>query len=287
MRRLHFYYTILLLCSPLLLKAQLPAAPPDSPGEVVIADTSYKAAEDSAYMEEESYESDSDTDTIVTPPHYLWDQLLPVNADTIEDFTSNRLILRKVPGTLMDELRADKDMQYKRKKQEPSNLGWLLDAYLAIIELVRLFHRVIFLVFLCILIGISLAYLKRNGYIFRGKGEDVTVDLKSQEEDLDPTVYEQQINAAIADGKYRLAVRLLYLQTLRLLSDKGVITYSREKTNAAYLRGMISTPWYKAFAGLTLDYEYIWYGEVPVNNEQFKTIHRQFSQFMNELGYTR
>lgn len=268
MRKASFYYILLLLlCSSFLLKAQSPT------------DTVYA---------EEAEEEYTDEDTVV-PVHYLWDQQLPVDADTMSDYYSGRLILRKVPGKLMDEMRADKAMKYKlsrKKEQERSDLTWLAEIYLAFLQLFGLFHRLILAILLGGLIVATYTYLKRNGYISAKKAAAGT-DVKITDEDLEITVYEQQITDAIAQGKYRLAVRLLYLQTLRLLSDKQIITYSREKTNAAYLRSMISTPWYKTFAGLTLDYEYIWYGERPVSSEQFKVVHNQFSQFMNELGYTR
>jgi hypothetical protein len=148
-----------------------------------------------------------------------------------------------------------------------------------------------FLILLLLLAGIGFllfVFLKRNGYVFRRKkSDDLDTAVKLTDEELDVQTYQAQIEQAISAGKFRIAVRLLYLQTLRVLMDKGIVTYSKEKTNAAYLRGMISTPWYRLFATLTLDYEYIWYGEMPVDDEQFNVIHRQFSQFMNELGYTR
>ncbi|MVT10921.1 DUF4129 domain-containing protein [Chitinophaga tropicalis] len=269
MRKASFYYILLLLlCSSFLLKAQAPT------------DTVYA---------EEAEEEYTDEDT-VAPVHYLWDQELAIDADTMSDYYSGRLILRKVPGKVMDEMRADKAMKYKlsrKKETERSDLTWLENIYLAFLQLFGIFHRLILALLIGGLITATYTYLKRNGYISTKKEAATGTDIKLTDEDLEITVYEQQITDAIAQGKYRLAVRLLYLQTLRLLSDKQIITYSREKTNAAYLRSMISTPWYKAFAGLTLDYEYIWYGERPVSSEQFKTVHNQFSQFMNELGYTR
>jgi hypothetical protein len=130
-------------------------------------------------------------------------------------------------------------------------------------------------------------YLKRNGYLFRKSPQHVAKVTILDDDVQTVEQYQRQVEQAVQAGKFRLAVRLLYLQTLQVLVAKEVVTYSREKTNAAYLRSMISTPWYKKFAALTLDYEYIWYGEVPVNIEQFNTIHSAFRQFINELGYTR
>jgi hypothetical protein len=230
-----------------------------------------------------------DTSTVQAAPkvHYLWDQEIP--ADTADE--SDGLILRQVPASLVKKFRADKDLRYIRKKKEESGFSFSDSIQLFFFFLVRFvsaFYWLLIIVIALVLGIVLYNYLKAQGYIFRGKGavmNDGTVLLS--EEELDLATYEKQIQAAITGGKYRLAVRLLYLQTLRLLVDKEVIIFSKEKTNATYLRAMSNTTWYKSFAALTLDYEYIWYGEIPVNDMQFSAIHQDFSRFMNELGYTR
>lgn len=240
------------------------------------------------YSEDETdstFEEDSVEETAA--PHYLLDRVTPLSADSLFDYENYPIVIREVPAAVMKKLKANKALQYDKKQKAPRNTGFMDSILLGFIKLVQVFYPVIIIVVLgglAFLIGL---FLKQNGYLqFKKKGgKDVSVELS--EENMELSAYEQQIQAAVAAGKLRVAVRLLYLQTLRLLADKEIITFSKDKTNAAYLRLMSQTPWYKAFANLTLDYEYIWYGEVPVNNEQFSVIHRHFNQFMNDLGYNR
>lgn len=236
----------------------------------------------------------ADIDTVVSLNNapYLWDQAVPMDADTVEDYDeASSLLIRKVPADVRDKFAKDKSLQYRQlppKKETSFNWGWTYYLFRAIAWFVTTFWVVIVIVVLAAM-GIALfMYLRKNGYVFKRSKVQFDEQLLPQDDtDYDFNGYEKQIQQAVAEGKLRLAVRLMYLQTLWLLADKGIIAYSKEKTNAAYLRSMSQTQWHKPFARLTVDYEYIWYGEVPVNNEQFRVIQGQFSQFMNDLGYTR
>ncbi|PSL29685.1 DUF4129 domain-containing protein [Chitinophaga ginsengisoli] len=289
MRKMRVHYILVLLCLPLFVKAQQ-SVPPEQFDSMVAADmvataTQREAAEEAA--DSSTRENISQHEKALAD-HHLWDEAVPAMADTMESYADYPLVIRAVPDTIMKALLADNDLQYQKKEPaRQKDMSWMNDIFSAILRLVGLSP---FAIICFILSGVGLLlylYLKQNGYLFKRTKRDADKTVKLTEEELDVATYHQQIEQAISSGKFRVAVRLLYLQTLRVLVDKGIVTYSREKTNAAYLHSLVSTPWYKAFATLTLDYEYIWYGEMPVNNEQFNVIHRQFRQFMNELGYTR
>jgi hypothetical protein len=238
-----------------------------------------------------STEYAADTTVAAVPAvHYLWDQEVPINPDSTDydDDEGYGLRLRQVPASLIKELKADKNLQYIKKQPKKNNLAFLETVFFFIFMFIRSFYWILIIVIVLVLALILYNYLKGQGYVFRRKGKSFDDEIAAlSDEELDLSTYEKQVQAAITAGKLRLAVRLLYLQTLRLLSDKELIIFSKEKTNAAYLRAVAQTTWYKSFANLTLDYEYIWYGEIPVNEAQFEAIHKHFSQFMNELGYTR
>jgi len=290
MRKMRVHYILILLCLPLFIKAQT-SVPPEQWDSMVAEDMMATAAKREAA--EETADSSAREDISqhaqkVLADHHLWDEAMPAMADTMESYADYPLVIRAVPDTIMKGLLADKELQYQKKEPKPrKNMPWLNEILAAIMRLVGLSPFTI----ICFILGgvgvLLYLYLKQNGYLFKRTKPDADKTVKLTEEELDTATYHQQIEEAISSGRFRIAVRLLYLQTLRILMDKGIVTYSREKTNAAYLRSLVSTPWYKTFATLTLDYEYIWYGEMPVSNEQFNVIHRQFRQFMNELGYTR
>ena len=284
MRKMCLYYILITLFLPLWASAQesVPAEKWDSMVAADMVETvTKKEAEE---VVDDSVVAAADK---VIQEHYLWDQATPVIADTIQSYADYPLVIRNVPDTMMKVLQGDKKLHYVLKKKEPPRRSGWADFLNAVFNLIAMLHKLIIAIVVVFLCWLVYLYLKQNGYLFRKTQQDTGKSVHLTEEEQDVDTYQQQIEEAIAAGRFRLAVRLLYLQTLRVLIDKDVITYSREKTNAAYLRSMLSTPWYKKFAALTLNYEYIWYGETPVNNQQFNDLHREFRQFMNELGYTR
>ncbi|SFW57218.1 DUF4129 domain-containing protein [Chitinophaga sancti] len=234
----------------------------------------------------------ADIDTAEAPATatYLYDRTVPMDADTIDDYDdASALLLRKVPAEVKDKFRKDKDLVYhQRPPKKPSDFRWLNAIVMGLMYFFKYSWWLIVLIILVAMGAAIFVYLRRNGYEFkRGKSAKVQEEVLLTEVEHDAGAYETQIQQAIAEGKLRLAVRLMYLQTIRILADKQIIEYSKEKTNAAYLRSLSQTPWHKLFARLTVDYEYIWYGEVPVSGDQFSTIQGQFKQFLNELGYIR
>lgn len=89
---------------------------------------------------------------------------------------------------------------------------------------------------------------------------------------------------AIKNGDYRLAIRYLYLHTLKRLSEKKFIQVHPTKTNYEYVNEMRKHRLANDFAALTLQYEYVWYGEYPVDQNLFDRMHDGFNQFNKNLG---
>ena len=84
-------------------------------------------------------------------------------------------------------------------------------------------------------------------------------------EDIHAVDFQARLAEAEAAGNYRLALRLGYLQLLKHLADQGLIRWQPDKTNHAYLAELPPTgPLRPAFRELTRQFEYVWYGELPL-----------------------
>ena len=103
-------------------------------------------------------------------------------------------------------------------------------------------------------------------------------------EDIHAINFDDTIAKAIADKNYRLAVRLLYLRSLKQLNDAGLIKWRLEKTNLAYLSELENEEHKKLFGLLTLRFEYVWYGDFPINKDVFQNIDALFSELKNRLS---
>ncbi len=91
--------------------------------------------------------------------------------------------------------------------------------------------------------------------------------------------YDIEIQKAISSQNFRLAIRLLYLQTLKRLAEENIINYKQERTNSDYVMQLFNTSYYKDFFRLTRHFEYAWYGQLPVAPASFDVIRNEFSSF--------
>jgi hypothetical protein len=100
----------------------------------------------------------------------------------------------------------------------------------------------------------------------------------SPEDDLDG-----QLTHFIQIKDYRQAVRYLYLKTLRLLSDRGMIRYHSESTDHDYWQQLSATPQARPFRDLITIYENVWYGEFPLGDVLFVRLHQYFEEFYKSV----
>lgn len=139
---------------------------------------------------------------------------------------------------------------------------------------------------LTILIGILIYVLvnyigKDLAGIFNRKSTSVPLSNTEVLENIHEINFDDRIDQAIQQQNYKLAVRLLYLRTLKQLSDAQLIHWKLEKTNSAYLQELNNADQKRVFTALTYQFEYIWYGDFPVNRLTFQNIYNSFQDFKN------
>ncbi|MEO7215836.1 DUF4129 domain-containing protein [Mucilaginibacter sp.] len=143
----------------------------------------------------------------------------------------------------------------------------------------------VFLKYFFILAGVSalvFLILKLSGinmlHLFRKKPYS-TLAYSESVENIHEIDFEAEIEKAIAVHNYRFAVRLLYLRSLKQLSDNGLINWQINKTNTNYVYELSNAEQREAFKRLTLQFEYVWYGDFLINGEIFKRINALFNTF--------
>ncbi|HET9746305.1 MAG TPA: DUF4129 domain-containing protein [Chitinophagaceae bacterium] len=121
-----------------------------------------------------------------------------------------------------------------------------------------------------------------NSALFARSRKNIPSDktVERREDTNDPDVL---LRNAIRSGNYRLAVRYLYLQVLNKLADRNIIEVNSNKTNYEYVNEMRKHKFANEFASLTLQYEYVWYGEYPVDEKLFAQIQGSFARFTKNL----
>lgn len=139
--------------------------------------------------------------------------------------------------------------------------------YVALIILVALALFIIFKV-----LGLDLA-------IFSRKSKSVEVPYSDVEDNIHEINFNEEIDKAIASGNFRLAVRLFYLRILKQLSDANQINWQPEKTNQTYISEITDASRKHTFKNLTDQFEYVWYGEFAINQQQFDQMKTGFENF--------
>jgi hypothetical protein len=123
-----------------------------------------------------------------------------------------------------------------------------------------------------------------NFFDERVKNESFTQIIENLEENIHDADFELLLKQAIDNKEFKLAVRILYLQAIKQLSDKQLIIWKREKTNSHYVREMSTDKQGRTFSFLTLVYEQSWFSNYHVDQERYSIISEQFFKFLNNLN---
>ncbi len=120
--------------------------------------------------------------------------------------------------------------------------------------------------------------------IFRRKPRIVNLPYSESIENIHEIDFDTDIEKAVAQHNYRLAVRLLYLKCLKQLNDASLIKWQPEKTNGAYVNELNSPAQRSTFKLLTRQFEYVWYGDFAIDGDIFKHINVLFQKFKNDMA---
>ena len=120
--------------------------------------------------------------------------------------------------------------------------------------------------------------------LFRRKSTSAPIPYSEFFEDINTIDFDAEIESAIAKRNYRFAVRLLYLKSLKHLSNAGLIAWQIDKTNGVYINELTNREQRIAFSILTRKFEYIWYGEFLIDGEVYKNINSSFQDFNKRVA---
>jgi len=129
-------------------------------------------------------------------------------------------------------------------------------------------------------------FIKLNpGRAFMKPQDSPEVILSEDEEIIRDKDIPGLIERALTKGDYRLAIRYYYLLMLKLLKDYELIDYQYEKTNREYRQEISNPLTAERFQQLTRLYDFTWYGDFSVNQQQFSQAKQQFLAFQNHLNH--
>jgi hypothetical protein len=176
-------------------------------------------------------------------------------------------------------LKALNKAEEKKQRQPPEPPGFLSALLGSGIVGLLLWAFVIFF------IGFILYRLFLSDGGFRGKSKTMKEMLPGVEEEIitHESDFDALIRQALQNSNYRQAIRYQYLRTLHLLAGKNLVALAPDKTNFQYVTEIANRDYQQAFAGLTLNYEYVWYGEFEIDKNIYDKIETGFRQLNQKI----
>ncbi|NER16070.1 hypothetical protein [Spongiivirga citrea] len=136
------------------------------------------------------------------------------------------------------------------------------------------------------LLGLVIYFIVRaimndeGNWIFGRASDKGVVNAIDVETNIHETDFIALVKQAKEEKNYRLAVRYYYLWVLKNLSSKELIEYDVEKTNSDYQHELKDKNLQKDFGYTSYLYNYIWYGEFDVNEDEFKKASAAFDSLI-------
>lgn len=108
-------------------------------------------------------------------------------------------------------------------------------------------------------------------------------DNEEMHENIFKLSYAQLLRNAEQEQDYRVGIRLLFLQTIKILSETKYIQYQPDYTNLHYLQQLHQSKLYNEFSLLIRSYEYVWYGKFELSHERYTSIKNSFLMFQHKI----
>lgn len=122
-----------------------------------------------------------------------------------------------------------------------------------------------------------------NASSFFSRKSKMVAPLNIQEEHIENVDLDSYIKNALKEENYRLAIRYMYLKSLKLLSLNNIINWHFEKTNSDYSREIQSEGLKENFKKASYLYDNIWYGEFALDKAGFENAQKDFERLNQNI----
>ncbi|MBS9766147.1 MAG: hypothetical protein KGV44_01245 [Flavobacteriaceae bacterium] len=122
---------------------------------------------------------------------------------------------------------------------------------------------------------------KKGNWFFSKKNVVVNPEVNPLEEDIHEIDFPTMILQYEQAENYRMAVRYQFLLVLKNLTDNDKINWHIEKTNSDYLKEFTDNKDRKQFEKISRIFDYVWYGEFPVDKAKYESLIPEFQFFKN------
>jgi len=207
---------------------------------------------------------------------------------------SSKLQVKQFNKQAIEKFRANKDFDYNGQGAGyqvslwDRFWAWVWDAITSVLAHVPNGGSILEYLLLAVAIGFLVYFILRSAGIdpirlWQSDAKKIDVPYSESLENIHEINFDAEVEKAISQHNYRLAVRLLYLKCLKQLNDSNLIRWQIDKTNSAYLFELTDTSQKQAFGTLTRQFEYVWYGNFSIDQHAFGNIYGLFQDFKKQM----
>jgi hypothetical protein len=201
--------------------------------------------------------------------------------------------VRLLSDDLLDKYKNDPEFNYDGGPEEADD--WItkiknwINQQLAILRSSKTYSTLLDYLYYALMIAALILIIRglikadRRGLLF-GKINSNEIKMIESEEDISQINFDELIAAAAERKDYKLAVRYLFLKSLKLLSEKELIELRNNKTNHQYLSEIKNNRISNAFQIATSRFEWIWYGDFPVDEKVMKSSQKDFNELFGLIA---
>lgn len=231
---------------------------------------------------------------------------LSIGEDSIKSFFSNAenepdnvgvpdsaaVTSRSFGQARLDELKADPTLQYKEPPTIAESLwdrfwNWIGSLFRSLFKgafTTDWGQVVLYILGTALVVFLVLVLLKVDGLkiFFYGRGAQ-KLNYQVIDENIHEMDFEKLIQQAVQQKDYRRGVRLVFLYSLKMLSDANHITWEQGKTNHDYVAELKAQELKGGFSELSVYFEYAWYGNFAISGETFGKVQGVFSEWRGKV----
>jgi hypothetical protein len=204
-----------------------------------------------------------------------------------------KIELRYPPENILDKYKNDGAFDYQKKLEEKQD--WLAKITSWINQQLRslrysrtystaldiFYYALIIFALIIVLWGLIKSDIRS---LFSGKSINNEIKLSEHEEDINQINFDNLISIAIDNKNYKLAVRYLFLKSLKMLDNKEIINIKKDKTNYQYLLEIKDSELADAFKDAAYRFEWIWYGDFPIDEKLMNVSKNHFTKLFKLIN---
>lgn len=218
------------------------------------------------------------------------DQAVPVKIKQLKS-DSSKLQLRHFDAQKIKSYRQQPDFRYDQSVPADDSLwskfwSWFWRQFRGVATAnysASIFRYIIIAAFIVLIVFVVIKFTGVDFRLFSGKSKTITVPYTESSDNIHEIDFKTEIDKAIMNANYRMAVRLMYLHSLKKLNNSNLINWQPEKTNQTYIKEIADPHKREQFSLLTTQFEYIWYGEFFIDKENFNLVKNSYDKFNTEI----